>query len=235
MHQPNYHANNQFLLMGVTIFASITAAVIISTLIIMTLMKGEIAGALSSQVQTMPTTVQNTGTCTVPAGEVQATTAQPASVEVTVPATVSFVSGVHHMLPAVHNSFNNTSTTTTTNNVTNTEINSKTVIKDSYNNDNDTTVIKDNTVNINSNNKTIDSNNTVKTNVIGNTVNSNSNNTSNTTTNTTTTTNNVIGNTTNVASNNTVNSNSNNTVTKTTNVVENHVLSDNVTVIAPSI
>ena len=219
--------------MGVTIFASITAAVIISTLIIMTLMKGEIAGALSSQVQTMPTTVQNTGTCTVPASEVQAATTQSASVEITTPAVVSFVSGVHHMLPVAHNSFNNTSTTTTTNNVTNTEIHSKTVIKDSYNSDNDTTVIKDNTVNVNSNNKTIDSNNTVKTNVIGNTVNSNSNNTSNTTTNTTT--NNVIGNTTNVASNNTVNSNSNNTMTNTTNVVENHVLSDNVTVIAPSV
>lgn len=223
--------------MGVTIFASITAAVIISTLIIMTLMRGEIAGALSSHVQTNTPTVQTTGACVVPANEVYADASQPVSADM--PATsagVSFVSGVHHMLPAAHNSFNNTSTTTTTNNVTNIEVHNKTIINDSYNNDNDTiTVVKDNTVNVNSNNKTIDSNNTVKTNVIGNTVNSNSNNTSNTTTNTTTTTNNVIGNTTNVASNNTVNSNSNNTVTKTTNVVENHLLSDNVTVIVPSV
>ena len=234
MHQSHYQSNNQFLLMGVTIFASITAAVIISTLIIMTLMKGEIAGALSSQVQTTPATVQTTGTCAVPANEVQANTAQSVSAETTLPTAVSFVSGVHHMLPAVQNSFNNTSTTTTTNNVTNAEIHKKTIINDSYNTDNYTiTVVKDNTVNVNSNNKTIDSNNTVKTNVIGNTVNSNSNNTSNTTTNTTT--NNVIGNTTNVASNNTVNSNSNNTMTKTTNVVENHLLSDNVTVVAPSV
>ena len=232
MQQSNYQSNNQFLLMGVTIFASITAAVIISTPIIMTLMKGEIAGALSSQVQTNTPTTQVTGTCTVPANEVHASTAHPVSADMPTAPTAVFVSGVHHMLPVAHNSFNNTSTTTTTNNVTSTEVHNKTIINDSYNNDNDTiTVVKDNTVNVNSNNKTIDSNNTVKTNVIGNTVSSNSNNTSNTTT----TTHNVIGNTTNVASNNTVNSNSNNTTTKTTNVVENHVLSDNVTVIVPTI
>lgn len=229
MQQPMYQSNNQFILMGVTIFASITAAVIISTLIIMTLMRGEIAGALSSQVQTTNApTVQSTGVCAMPANETEAAHAvQPASSATSAPMAVSFTSGVHHMLPAVHNSFNNTSTTTTTNNVTNTEVHTKTIINDSYNSDDDTvTIIKDNTVNVNSNNKTIDSNNAVKTNVIGNTVNSNSNNTTNNTTTTATTT--------NVASNNTVISDSNNT-TKTTNVVENHVLSDNTTVIIPKV
>jgi hypothetical protein len=188
--------------MGVTIFASITAAVIISTLIIMSLMKGEIASALTSNVQNATPVSQNSNTCAVPESE-GAPAAESASAGTSSGAPVAFVSGVkalHHGPASIHNSFNTSNTTNTTNNVSNTEVKTKTtnttvMIKDSFNKDsyNDNSknpvIVKDNTVNVNSNNG-----NAVNS---GNTLNNNSNNTTNTT---------------------------------VTSVVETHLLSDNVVV-----
>lgn len=207
-------------MMGATIFASITAAVIISTLIIMSLMRGEIASALSSNVQnSAPITTQAAGTCSVPAEDLSAaaasTTAASDDSGVMVAQHSSMAAPLMHWPMSVNNSYNNTSTVTntTTNNITNTEIDmsKKLVIKDSFN-DNSThvkvvdsfnpIVVKDNTVNLHSNNNTaVNSGNTTTSNV-----------TTNMTTNTTTNT------TTNVNSNNSV---------------ETHVLSDNVVVVTP--
>ncbi len=216
--QSLYQANRQQLLMtAATIFGSIIAAVVVSTLLVMSLMRGEIASALSSNIQNSSPTVQTTGTCVAPI-----TSSETETVEATATsAPAEFVTGnaqFSYAWPAasVNNSYNNTNTTTTTNNVTNTEVN--TVIKDSFNDnskhfkhvDNSkTAIIKDNTVTVDSNNNTaINSGN-------------NSGNTSTTT--------NVVA---NVNSNNTTVA-SNNITTNSNNTVENHVLSDNTTVIAP--
>lgn len=232
MQHSTYQTNNQFLLMGVTIFASITAAVIISTLIIMSLMRGEIASALTSNVQNSTPVAQNTGTCTVPADEgVPAEASAAATGHTGGGSYVAFTSGVkslHHMPAAVSHSFNTTNTTNTTNNVSNTEVKTNTtnttvMIKDSFNKDsyNDNSknpvIVKDNTVNVNSNNG-----NSINS---GNTLNHNSNNTTNTAVSTNTTTNTTNNTTT------TVNTNSNNTTnTSVSSVIENHVLSDNTVV-----
>ncbi len=224
--------SNQLLLMAAAIFVSVTAAVIVSTLLIMTLMRGEMASALSSHVTTAaPVTAQSTG-CSVPANEVNATTTS-ASAD-TMPAEHHSYNSVAAPLYVakyasvpVHttNSFNNTNTTTmnTVNNVTNTEV--KTVIKDSFNKDsyndnsktvkvtkdsNNTIVVKDNTVNVASNNNTsVNSGNTTTTNTTNNTTNTVTTNSNNTTT---------------VGSNNPVVTN-----------IENHLLSDNTVVVAPAL
>ncbi|HET6746841.1 MAG TPA: hypothetical protein VFH06_01910 [Candidatus Saccharimonadales bacterium] len=208
--QHSTYQNNQFLLMGITIFASITAAVIVSTLVIMSLMKGEVASALSSHVENNTPTSQTTGTCAAP---VEATAPAPQQNAAADSAPVATGAHYFHYVPSakVTNSFNNTSSTTTTNNITNTEVKTTVTnvkIKDSFNKDsyNDNSknpiIIKDNTVNVNSNNNTA----------------VNSGNTTNTT--------NVTANTTNVNSNNTTVA-SNNTAINSGNTVENHVLSDN--------
>ena len=215
MQHSTYQHNNQFLLMGVTIFASITAAVIISTLLIMSLMKGEIASALTSNVQNSTPVAQNTSACTVPANE-SAPTEESAAMT-SDDSAVAFTSGVkplHYMPTSVSNSFNTSNTTNTTNNVSNTEVkNKKTTVnisdsfnKDSYNdNSKNPVIVKDNTVTVNSNNG-----NAVNS---GNTLNHNSNNT--TTTQTT---------------NNTALNSNNTTTTVVSNVVETHLLSDNTVV-----
>lgn len=236
---PNYQ---QFMMMGAAIFVSVTAAVVVSTLVIMSLMHGEIASALSSNVQTgAPATAQATGAgCSVPAGEVSATTdsssamAMPmggsgAGVSMAAPLTGSVHFAKYVPLSGVSHSFNNTSTTTmnTTNNVTNTELTHKTVIKDSFNDNskfshNTPVVVKDNTVNVNSNNNNNSGNTTTTTTTTNTTNNVASNNTTNTTTNTNTNT--TTNTTNNVASNNVTNSN---------NTVETHLLSDNLVVVKP--
>jgi len=219
-----YQANRQQLLMvGSTIFVSVTAAVIVSTLLVMSLMRGEIASALSSNVQnSSPTTSQVASTCAVPAAEQDQAAPAEAVTYSAVPATETYSAPLAYHVPkaaSVINSYNSTNvsnvTSNTTNNVTNTELHKTTVIKDSFNEDsyNDNSkdshnpvVIKDNEVNIDSNNNTATAINS------GNTVNSKTTNN---------TTNNVeIENKTNINSNNTF---------------ETHVLSDNNTVIVPII
>ena len=238
---PNYQ---QFMVMGAAIFVSVTVAVIVSTLVIMSLMRGEIASALSSNVQTgAPATAQATGAgCSVPAGEVNATTdssamvmpmgGSGAGVSMAAPLTgsVHFAKYVP-LAGGVSHSFNNTSSTTmnTTNNVTNTETHVKTIVKDSFNDNskfshNTPVIVKDNTVNVNSNNNNNSGNttNTTTTTTTNTTNNVASNNTTNTTTNTNTNT--TTNTTNNVASNNVTNSN---------NTVETHLLSDNLVVVTP--
>src|SRR6266542_6127557 len=118
--QHSTYQNNQLLLMGITIFASITAAVIVSTLVIMSLMKGEVANALSSHVENNTPTSQTTGTCAAPV-ETTAPAEQSAAAD---PAPMATGAGFFHYVPSakVVNAFNNTSSTTTTNNITNTEV-----------------------------------------------------------------------------------------------------------------
>ena len=239
-----YQANrNQLLLMSASIFVSVTAAVIVSTLLVMSLMKGEIASALNSTVNNSPQTSQVASTCAVPQGEqAQAQAAMYDENSSVVPtmhtasapmhyAHYSHYNGHYKSAPVAHNvsnSYNssNVSNTTTTNNIKNTELHKTTVIKDSFNkdsyNDNskgshNTVVVKDNTVNLNSNNTTNTNSNNTKTveNTVvvkDNTVNYQSNHTTNNTTNTTSN------------SHNTANINSNNTV-------ETHLLSDNKVVV----
>jgi hypothetical protein len=225
MQQPTFNSQS-LLMMGAAIFVSVTAAVIVSTLVIMSLMRGEIASALTSQVYNeAPVTAQTTSAgCSVPAseisdgGEASASTGTAATGNYAAPLTGS-VHFAKYMPVATSHSFNNTTNNTVTNNVSNTEFNSKTVVKDSYNDNSNTVVVKDNTVNVNSNN-----NNSTNS---GNTTNNTQNNvqtTNNLTTTTNITSNINSNNTTNVASNNTTNVASNNTY-------ENHVLSDNVVVV----
>ena len=229
MQQPNVNSQS-LLMMGAAIFVSVTAAVLVSTLVIMSLMRGEIASALSSQVNNeAPATAQTASAgCTVPASEVSTsdgTTTVSAAATSGDDYAAPLMGSVHFAkyVPAnTSNSFNNTTNNTVTNNVTNTELNHKTVIKDSFNDNSTKVVVKDNTVNVNSNN-----NNSTNS---GNTTNNTQNNVQ-TTNNVTTTTNNTVttnNTTTNVNSNNTTNVNSNNTV-------ENHVLSDNTVVVVPVI
>lgn len=217
-----YQANRQQLLMvGSTIFVSVTAAVIVSTLLVMSLMRGEIASALSSNVQnSSPTTTQVASTCAAPTDEQDQSAPAQAATYSAVPATDTYSAPLTYHVPkaqSVNHSYNSTNvnnvTTNTTNNVTNTELHKTTIIKDSFNDDsyNDNSkdshnpvIIKDNEVNINSNNNTataINSGNTVKTDVTNNVTNN-------------------IEHKTNINSNNTV---------------ENHVLSDNTTVVVPII
>lgn len=125
MNTPTYQ-NNQMLQFAVVMIASIVTAVILSTAIIMTLMRGEIASALESNV-TAP--VQQTGaTCVAPvkpAAETEATTSTETKPVV-----------FHAALPAtLNNSYNTTNNNTTT--VTNNEdsFNTETNIEDSYNED----------------------------------------------------------------------------------------------------
>jgi len=228
LYQNNRHS---LLMMAGAIFVSVTAAVIVSTVIIMSLMRGEIASALTSTVQNSSPTAQNASSCAVPQNEqtteaVSAPEATSASVYGGSGAAMPLTSSVHftkYAPASVSNSYNssNVSNTTTTNNIKNTEVNTKvkvTNIKDSFNDNSKTTnvkvikdsynpvIIKDNEVNVNSNNNTaINSGNETK--VYKHVEN----------------TNNV---TTNVASNNTTTTNSNNTV-------ENHLLSDNTAIIVP--
>lgn len=231
MQQTNYQDNrNQLMMMGATIFVSITAAVILSTVIIMSLMRGEIAGALTSHVQNSSPTSQTASSCvdtsaaaTTNAPAV-ATAAMPVATSAAAPLMQSAYSATYTTPPvSANHSFNssNVSNTTTNNKITSTEIHHKTVIKvkDSFNdnsqNSHNPIIVKDNTVNLNSNNNTaVNSGNTT---VVPTTITNNT-----TTTNTTTTTN----------SNNTVNTavNSGNT-TNSNNTVENHLLSDNVVIV----
>jgi len=221
-----YQANrNQLLMTGATIFVSVTAAVIVSTLLIMSLMRGEIANALTSSIQNSSPTSQVASTCTVPASEEDHATPAHAVVYSAMPtantASAPFVSAGYyakHYVPAaasINNSYNstNTSNTNTTNNVTNTEIHKTTVIKDSFNKDsyNDNSQGSHNVVVVKDNEVNLDSNNTTNTNS-GNTI---------TATQTTNTTNNTTS---------TIN-----TLVDSNNITETHVLSDNNTVIVPII
>lgn len=221
--QPTLYQQNrqQLFLMAATIFGSIVAAVIVSTVIIMSLMRGEIASALSSSVQTNNQGAQTTvvPASTAPAPSCAATPADTEASQAPVFQAASAPQPAVTMPVAVKHSFNTVNNTT--NNVTNTEIRNKTVknttIKDSFNDNSTHTVIKDsfnpvivkdNNVEINSNNKSID----VTKVDVNKTYNWNSNNTT----------------VTNVASNNTSNTNVN-----SFNNTENHVLSDNNLVVAP--
>jgi hypothetical protein len=221
MQQSMYQANRQqLLLIAGTIFGSIVAAVIVSTVVIMSLMQGQIANALASNVQnTTPAVSQTAASCVAPAVTEDDTDAPVANSDESADAAVS--QSTYSSLPwnpTATTTVNNTNvnTSNTTNNVTNTEVHKKTtVIKDSFNDNSinshnnvkiedsfNPVIIKDNEVNVNSNNKT-----TNLTHVdVDKTYNVNSNNVT-------------------VASNNTTNVNSNN--------YEKHVLSDNNTIIAP--
>lgn len=178
-----YQANRQqLLMMGSTIFVSVTAAVIVSTLLIMSLMRGEIANALTSNVQNSTPTSQVTSTCAVPTSEQDTSTptdqATPSVMSEEDTASEPLMTTSFHPMhapaaPSINDSFNSTniSNVTTTNNITNTELHKTTVIKDSFNKDsyndnskdsNNTVVVKDNEVTIDSNNtKNVNSNNTV--------------------------------------------------------------------------
>lgn len=188
--QPSlYQVNRQQLLFfGATIFVSITAAVLVSTVIIMSLMRGEIANALTSTVKTTnapvtqsnqsPQPAQPVVSCTAPAPEEEADTTSSAPESVSAPALPSYSAPAP--VGTVTNSFNNTNTnvTTTTNNVTNTEVHNKTTIKDSFN-DNSTHIaikdsfnpvtVKDNEIKVNSDNTT----NKVYNTVVSTAINSN--------------------------------------------------------------
>lgn len=222
-----YQANrNQFLLMSASIFVSVTAAVIVSTLLVMSLMRGEIASALNSTVNNTPTTSQVASTCAVPQGEGEGQAAvynENSSVTPVAYTASGPLHYKHYSYPkaaaplahhSVNNSFNssNVSNTTTNNHIKNTELHKTTIIKDSFNKDSNndnskgshnTVVVKDNTVNVNSGNTTTTNTNSNNTKTVENTVV-------------------VKDNTVNVNSNNVANSN--NTYTKN---IETHVLSDN--------
>jgi len=216
------HQNAQMMQFAFVMFGSIIAAVILSTVIIMSLMRGELASALSSNV----TTTQNGASCVDP-------TAVVSAAETPVDSSAVVAAGNTALMPEkVVNSFNttNTSTTTTTNYEYNDSFNT-----DSYNDSHDKTW------NINKNNgntKTI-----IKDNVVivdsgnGNAFQSGNTSVVAPVTTTTTTTNTAIDNS--LTSVNSGNLNSGNTdsgnVVTTTNtavVTENHVLSDNI-IVAP--
>jgi hypothetical protein len=212
MQTSAYQANRQqLLLMGSTIFVSVTAAVIVSTLLIMSLMRGEIASALSSNVQNSSPVSQVASTCVEPQAqhnEAPYTSSESHASVMPMQDTggmgnVGYVptmkaASYHYAKPAApthtNNSYNSTNVnnTTTTNNVTNTDNSKNTHINDSFNKDsyNDNSkgshnpiVIKDNEVNVNSNNtKNIDSNNTTNVNkTTNNTVDTINHNSNNTT------------------------------------------------------
>lgn len=178
-----YQANRQqLLMMGSTIFVSVTAAVIVSTLLIMSLMRGEIANALTSNVGNSTPTTQVASTCAVPTSEQDTSAtdqADPSVMPEEDTASEPLMTASYHSMhapaaPSINDSFNSTniSNVTTTNNITNTELHNKTTIikdsfnKDSYNdnskNSNNTVIVKDNEVTIDSNNtKNVNSNNTI--------------------------------------------------------------------------
>lgn len=199
-----YQNNRQQLFMiGAVIFVSITAAVIVSTVIIMSLMRGEIANALTSHVQNTSPTAQNVSSCVEPTNTSKPAEAQAATASDTASAgpSVAYGAGNTYAHPysygAPKHAVKNTNTTTTTNNISNTETNTNTTtITGSYN----PVEIKDNTVNVASNNNTA----------------INSGNNSGNTTNTVLAT--ISNTTSNVNSNNTIASN---------NTFEQHILSDN--------
>lgn len=198
----------QLLMMGATIFISITAAVIVSTLVIMSLMRGEIASALDSHsAPQTPVATQTAATCATPQEE-------PETTPVSTPAAPSVMTTQFITLPPapVHHVSN---TSTTTNNITNTEVTTNTTIRDSFN---------DNSRNSHNTATIIDSFNPIV--IRDNTVNVNSHNNTAVNSGNTTTTNTAVTNTTDNTRTNMTTVNSNNTV-------ENHVLSDNTVVVAP--
>lgn len=194
--------NKQLMTMAIVMFVTIVAAVTFSAVLVSTLVKGEVAKALSNNTPVTTAQSINAPVSPVAAG---ASCAAPAVSEAGEGAHVSAASAGGHKvakaLPwtgyaSISGSFNN-SQTSTTNTSTNNTVNRNryTVINDSFK------VATDNTVVVGNN---VASNN-----------NANSNNTSNTTTNNTTTTT-TTNTTTNTDSNNT---NSNNTTTNTDNSV----------------
>lgn len=196
----------QIMLLGATVFGSVVAAIVASTFIVMQLVSGQIASALSSNVTAPAATTSVVGTCV----DVSAT---PAVDEANAPAAGTVMgSGVKLVgMGGVSNSFNSNSVVNNTSTVTtnNKEINKTkvmTFINDSFNRDSFNDVDVD--VDVDSHDKTL--------NVIGNTLTVDSNNQANTTT---------------TSSNNTAietNLNSNNVV-----LTENHLLSDNTVVVTP--
>lgn len=187
MNAPTYQ-RNQTMQFAIVMFGSIVAAVVLSTVIIMSLMRGELASALTSNVNS--TSAQNvcvdpTATATAEESEESVAT-NPASLTST-------------WLPAgsISGSFNVSTTTTnteTTNIYTdNSKVITKTIIKDNGNTytfapvDNTTIVrdngntYEDNDTNVNTNTNTSTTNTSVVTTTIqdnGNTNNQNNGNTS---------------------------------------------------------
>lgn len=164
---------NQLMVISLAMFGAIIAAIVVSTLLVMTLMRGEFASALNDVTTNAPTT-QNVSA----ASDVCTGTSTPQISEGGGSASGSSASRGHHWShrASVVNSYNNTSTSTVTNNVsenttntTNTSTNVVNTITGSFNLGSFNQVDSNNTVN---------SNNTIETNVNpDNSVNVNSNNT----------------------------------------------------------
>ncbi len=189
-----HDSSNQVLFTASAMFAAIVAAVVVSTLLVMTLMKGEFASAVS-EIQNNPTTSQvaqvssDDAVCTGSYSS-EAEGDEASSPNVNQSAKVDAKHVRRAPSGGIVNSYNSTNNNTSnvTNNVTKTKTvtknNSKSVVnnvdvRDSFNINSNNQVASNNTVNsgnttntaVNSNNTTVDSNNTVNTNV-------NSNNTS---------------------------------------------------------
>jgi hypothetical protein len=156
------YQRNQMMQLAMIMVGSIVTAVVLSTMIIMSLMHSEIAGALSANNNTA---TQTGTTCTVPVATVEEGDSTTASSDV----------ATDKWLPAnVTNSFNTTNTNTTTNTENNYDY-SKTIIKDSYNKDSYNTkkVDVDIDIDVKDNGNTFAPTSTV---ITGNTVNSNDGN-----------------------------------------------------------
>ncbi|HSW91639.1 MAG TPA: hypothetical protein VLG09_03275 [Candidatus Saccharimonadales bacterium] len=164
MQQPTLYQDNrqQLFMIAITVFGSIVTAVIVSTIIVMSLMKGEVANALSvnnAQQQAKVASVDTTPTvagCTSPVDtEASSGSTTPAETPAEdMPLTTMYAAPTPPPAPEskVINSFN----TTNVNNTASTEVHNKTtVIKDSFNdnsvdshdklvNSNNSVVVKDN-------------------------------------------------------------------------------------------
>ena len=162
---------NQLMVISLAMFGAIIAAIVVSTLLVMTLMRGEFASALNDVTTNAPTTQSVSATSDVCTG-----TSTPQNTDGSSANGSSAASHKHWSHRAsVVNSYNNTSTSTVTNNVsenttntTNTSTNVVNTITGSFNLGSFNQVDSNNTVN---------SNNTIETNVNpDNSVNVNSNN-----------------------------------------------------------
>jgi hypothetical protein len=163
MQQPTLYQDNrqQLFMIVITVFGSIVTAVIVSTVIVMSLMKGEVANALAvnnTQQQAKVASVDTTPAagCTSPIDtdtpSEPATTAETPAEDMPVATMYEAPTPPPALESKVINSFN----TTNVNNTASTEVHNKTtVIKDSFNdnsvdshdklvNSNNSVVVKDN-------------------------------------------------------------------------------------------
>jgi hypothetical protein len=163
---------NQLMVISLAMFGAIIAAIVVSTLLVMTLVRGEFANALNDVTTNAPTTQNVSAPSDFCTG-----TSTPQNADGSSASGSSAVSSKHWShRGSVVNSYNNTSTSTVTNNVsesttntTNTSTNVVNTITGSFNLGSYNQVDSNNTVN---------SNNTIETNVNpDNSVNVNSNNT----------------------------------------------------------